>query len=70
MRRGEVLALTWDNVDFEGREIHVKYSISHTKKEGERNRVLELKDTKTVSSKRIVPIGGLVLDVLKQHKKN
>jgi len=69
LRRGEVLALTWGDIDFEGRKIHVKYSISHTKKEGEKSRVIELKDTKTESSRRVVPIGGLVLDVFRQRKK-
>jgi len=68
MRRGEVLALTWENIDFEGRKIHIKYSISHTKKEGERFRVIELKDTKTESSRRVIPIGEPVVKVLRECK--
>ena len=69
MRRGEVLALTWENVDFGNRKILVRHSISQTKQEGIRLRTIELKDTKTESSRRVIPIGNLVVEVLKKHKK-
>lgn len=71
MRRGEVLALTWDDVDLVNRKISVRKSLGQRKvTENERKRVIELKDTKTESSRRDIPIDKFLTDTLIEHKKN
>lgn len=50
MRKGEILALQWKDIDFEQNLIHVTKSISHT------NNRPEVKSPKTEAGKRIVPL--------------
>ena len=63
MRRGEVLALRWNNVDLEKGVIHVEESLSRTKTKG-----LFIKDVKTSHSKREVFISASVMDVLAKYR--
>lgn len=70
MRRGEICALRWCDVDFEGSRIKVEHSLCEArKKEGEAGRALVLKDAKTDSSNRSVAVDGATLEVLKAHKE-
>ncbi len=62
LRRGELLGLQWDNIDFEKNQIHVV-----------RNRVVvdgksTVKDPKTESSRRTVDVPVQLIQKLRQHK--
>lgn len=59
MRRGELLALRWQDINFETGVIKVNHTLS-------KHRVLEA--TKTEKSQRQILVTQNVLDVLKQHK--
>ncbi|WP_024622200.1 tyrosine-type recombinase/integrase [Metaclostridioides mangenotii] len=63
MRRGEVCALTWDDIDFNKKTIDVnKTMIINLKSE------YELIEPKTQSSYRIISIGDNLVKILREHK--
>lgn len=64
LRRGEVLALTWRDVDFENRIIHVHEAIAF-----ESNNVGHRKAPKTAAGTRDVPILAPLLPILKEAKQ-
>lgn len=59
LRRGELMGLRWEDVDLGAAEIHVRRSYSPA--EG------RIVDTKTVGSRRTVPVPGVLLDELRAH---
>lgn len=61
-RRSELVALTWDDIDFEKEEIHIVKAITKTRK-GQIT-----KSTKTKSSIRTVTIPAFIMDMLKEYK--
>lgn len=63
MRRSELLALTWDNVDFNNSTIFIKRSISYTPEKG-----CIYKPTKN-KNKRIIDVTSEVLDILRLVKE-
>lgn len=63
LRRGEILALTWDDVDFERGEISVNKSAYSVKGE------LKTKAPKTKGSKRTVAMPDTVMDLFARHKQ-
>lgn len=64
LRRGELLALTWDNIDFKTSRIYVTNSVCELK-----DKVI-IKTTKTDASKRSIIIPNFMLDILREHRKN
>lgn len=60
-RRGEILALTWDCVDYENNGIHIKKSLSPKK---------EIGQTKTEGSNRFISLPAPIMDMLKAHQSN
>ena len=60
-RRGELLALTWVDIDFVGRVMRVSKSIEQTR-EG-----LRVKSTKT-EKPREIPLAGSTIDTLRTHR--
>jgi len=62
MRKGEILALQWDNVDFATNTIHIQHSLSYTKEYG-----YHLKEPKTKGSIRKVAPPRKFMDELKKH---
>lgn len=64
LRRGELLGLTWDNVDFQKREIHVvkQWKLLASNKEG-------FGTLKKRNSKRIVPVAQNTIDLLLEYKR-
>ncbi|WP_409306067.1 tyrosine-type recombinase/integrase [Peribacillus sp. SCS-155] len=59
MRRGELIGLEWDHVDFIGNTIHIKQSLTYV------NGEYIIKEPKTKNSKRTVAIPENVMDMLK-----
>jgi integrase len=63
MRRGELLALRWENVDFEEEKILVRESLEQTRNG------LRFKGPKTASGKRDITLPAIVVDILQAHRK-
>ena len=61
LRRAEVLGLSWNTIDFDGRTLHVSQSLQTV---GGKTRLSGLK---TASSKRTLPLSPSLLAVLKAH---
>lgn len=62
-RQGELLALTWDDVDFERSTISVSKSLEEVGGD------LAIKGTKNKSSTRTVTISAFTVDALQEHRK-
>lgn len=58
MRRGEILALQWEDIDFGGSVIRVRRSLSGG----------EIQTPKTEKSRRSIQVGAALLKMLKEHK--
>lgn len=65
MRRGEILALRWEDIDFDAGVIYVKRTVSKTKASG-----LILKEPKTRSSRRAIKVGKAIIDRLREHREH
>lgn len=63
MRRGEVLALKWQNVDLKNSSLSVRSSLEQTKGN------LRFKEPKTKKSKRTVILPAFTLETLRAHRK-
>ena len=68
MRRGEILALKWDCVDFKNQSITVKGSVSRIKDPDTGVTELRYAEPKTKSGRRQVPILNSMVPVLQAHK--
>lgn len=71
MRRGEILALKWDNVDFKNQTITVKESRKRYKKyyvDGTSENVISDKEPKTKNSNRVITIPDFLNKLLKEHQ--
>lgn len=64
MRRGEILALKWSDIDLQQKIIHVRRSLAYVPKNGYYFTTL-----KTKNSKRQIPLTEYVLNELVMHKK-
>ena len=69
LRRGELVALTWDCIDFDKREITVKGSVNRIKDPDTKVSGLCVTAPKTRSSRRKVPIIGNLNATLLRHQK-
>ena len=71
LRQGELLALTWADIDFENSTISInktaKY-VTPVDKNGRGKGIILVQTPKTLSSIRTVPIPTFLKDKLKQHK--
>lgn len=63
MRRGEALALKYNDIDLDNKIIHIRHSITYMK-----NGTWELKSPKTYSSYRSIAIGETLCDIIREHK--
>ena len=67
MRVGEMLALTWDDIDFENKTITVNKNAVAATEDGERN--MNVQDsTKTKKSTRIIPMTSKAMEALRYIK--
>lgn len=62
-RRGELVALTWDDIDFEHSTVTINKSATRTKKDG-----LTIKSPKNFSSNRVVSLPENCMQLLKKHR--
>jgi integrase len=63
LRRGEILAARWSDVDFEAGTLAVCQSLEHTKAGG-----LVFKQPKTRRSRRVVALPTLAIEALRKHR--
>lgn len=72
MRLGEILALTWDNVDLKNMQIKIDSSLKETRihENGKTEWVTIKQPPKTKSGKRTVPISKILLKILLDHKNH
>ena len=68
LRRGELLALKWEDVDFTKRTLTVKRALSRVCYADEGFTRLEFTETKTEASRRTIPLLPEVVQELKRHK--
>ena len=64
MRRGELLGLRWQDIDFEARCLHVQRSVGRTGKYG-----LIESEPKTQRSRRKIMLPAFVVEALKKHQQ-
>ena len=71
LRRGEVLALTWDDIDFENAVIYVNKALVRVRNyDGRKEKTrLEIGEPKTESGKRVIPMIDTLIPILKEQKK-
>ncbi len=67
LRQGEICALTWDDIDFEKKEISVTKTLLYQKLEGDTQKEFRLNPPKTRTSKRTVPISKQCETALKKQ---
>lgn len=63
IRRGELLGLRWQDINFEKMTLSVYQSLIRTRQKG-----LILSEPKTEKSKRTIPLTEEVIEALRQHK--
>lgn len=63
MRRGELLALKWSDIDFEKGHLDVSHALVDTKENG-----LEFKAPKSKAGKRRISLPNITLEELKRHR--
>lgn len=72
LRRGEILGLKWEDIDFQNKRISVIHNLCRVKnmdENSDKKYKMVLMSPKTQSSKRVVPINDFMINELKEHKK-
>jgi integrase len=69
MRRGELLALRWRNVDLDGGTISIRKSVGVVRNKGEAE-TIEEEDTKTEKSRRVIGIDASTVALLRAWKSD
>ena len=64
VRRGELLALRWPNVDLDGKVVRIREALEQTKAHG-----IRFKATKTNSGRRDIELPDIVVDTLRDLKR-
>lgn len=66
LRRGEILALEWQDIDFQKKRLTVNKSIGYDSLDGSGN--LYLKGTKTVASNRTISVDTTTLEIMTKYR--
>lgn len=73
LRKGEVMALKWDNIDFENQELSVEGSLCRVVKEktpdGKTIYGYKILEPKTAKSRRVIPLLSTALEALEMQKR-
>lgn len=72
LRKGEILALKWDDIDWLGEKLHVRHSLCRVladENSKPKQYKLILMEPKTQKSRRTIPLNEIVILALKKHKK-
>lgn len=71
LRLGEIMALRWNNIDFNKKELNVEYSLSRVKAKGKypNKTQLVLAKPKTINSIRSVPLKDSMIEKLIEFKE-
>jgi integrase len=69
MRRGELLALRWSDVDFDRAQLSIHRSLSYFSDPKTGHHKFKEEKTKTAAGKRLVSLPDFVIDSLWQHRK-
>lgn len=68
MRMGELFALSWDDVDFDKMEIRITKTLSYIKDQEENKWKQDISTTKTVYSRRVIPLPLRTKGILLEHQ--
>ena len=68
IRLGELLALTWDDVDFENKSLYINKTAYKAKVNGQNQMIIDTPKTK--KSNRVIPLCDKLLNLLEILKKN
>ncbi len=63
MRRGEILALRWQDINFQEGSLRIRRTMNRIGRQG-----LQASEPKTEGSRRKIPLSGIALDALKEHR--
>lgn len=66
LRVGELMGLAWNDVDFKKKVLHIRHTLCYFRKDGKY--IHEMHDTKTMYSRRTIPLTQRAYDALKQQK--
>jgi integrase len=67
MRKGELLALKWDDVDFEKRTITISKTLTLVRNQTTLENYLHVGEPKTEAGNRVIPVFPFVISSLKAH---
>lgn len=68
LRKGELLALRWQDVDLKAGVLHVERSLGRIAKPGEKGTKIVVSSTKTEAGVRDIPLPAEIITLLKSHK--
>ncbi len=73
MRKGELLALQWDDINYEERKIYVSKTLAIVENKGieeaEKKTALVLQEPKSLKSKRTIPLNAMLVREIKRHEE-
>lgn len=70
VRRGELLALKWSDIDLDNKTVEIRRSVIRVKNyNGETKSKLIISTPKTETSNRVIPLLDFLTDILKLHKR-
>ncbi len=69
MRKGELLALEWKDIDFEKMQVNISKSVSRKKGAKDVKSSLKVGNPKTYKSKRNIPLLSTIVPILEDHRK-
>ena len=73
MRRGEILGLQWEDIDFSNKEIYVRHNLSYMSnitEDGEKSYTTILQTPKSQNAVRIIPMSDVIYTLLKELPHN